>query len=64
MCVMSRNTLQTSLVVLLQAVHTPGNFSKLAGWVLRMPRDGLTRDGLTTPYRLFSANFLDAGPAL
>ena len=47
MCVMSRNALQTSLMVPLQAVHTPGFFSKLADWVLRMPRDGLT-----IPYRL------------
>ena len=47
MSVMSRNALHTPLMVLLQRVHTLGNFSKLADWVLRRPRDGLT-----TPYRL------------
>ena len=36
-------------------VHTPGNFSKLADWVLRMPRRSLTG------YWLFSAKILDAG---
>ena len=46
MCVMSRNALQTSLMVLLQAV---GNISKLADW---RP---------LTSYRLSSTKFLDAG---
>ena len=55
MSVMSRNALHTPLMVLLQRVHTPGNFSKLADWELRMPRDPLTG------YRLFSAKILDAG---